>query len=69
MMEKETFYVQGMSCANCAKTFENNVKEIPTVKNANVNFGASKITVYGEVTIEQLEKAGAFENITVTKRI
>lgn len=66
-MEKETFYVQGMSCANCAKTFENNVKEIPTVKNANVNFGASKITVYGEVTIEQLEKAGAFENITVTK--
>lgn len=67
MMEKETFYVQGMSCANCAKTFENNVKEIPTVKNANVNFGASKITVYGEVTIEQLEKAGAFENITVTK--
>lgn len=28
-----------------------------------VNFGASKLTVYGEVTIEELEKAGAFENL------
>ncbi len=33
--------------------------------NASVNFGASKLTVYGETTIEELEKAGAFENIKV----
>lgn len=31
-----------------------------------MNFGASKLTVYGEATIEELEKAGAFENIKVT---
>ncbi len=30
-----------------------------------MNFGASKLTVYGETTIEDLEKAGAFENIKV----
>lgn len=66
-MGKETFYVQGMSCTNCAKTFENNVKSIPTVKNADVNFGASKITVYGEASIDDLEKAGSFENLKVTK--
>ncbi|MDR7075687.1 Cd2+/Zn2+-exporting ATPase [Neobacillus niacini] len=32
---------------------------------ASVNFGAAKLTVYGETTIEELEKAGAFENIKV----
>ncbi|MGM8216032.1 heavy metal translocating P-type ATPase [Bacillaceae bacterium W0354] len=66
-VEKETFYVQGMSCSNCAKTFENNVKAIPTVKNADVNFGASKVTVYGDATIADLEKAGSFENLIITK--
>lgn len=30
---------------------------------ANVNFGASKLTVYGETTIQKLEEAGAFEGI------
>lgn len=30
-----------------------------------MNFGAAKLTVYGETTIEELEKAGAFENIKV----
>ncbi len=32
---------------------------------ANVNFGASKVTVYGETTIEELEKAGSFENLKI----
>lgn len=30
---------------------------------ANVNFGASKLTFYGNATIDELEKAGAFENL------
>jgi Zn2+/Cd2+-exporting ATPase len=28
-----------------------------------VNFGASKLTIYGHATIKELEKAGAFENL------
>lgn len=32
---------------------------------ASVNFGASKLTVYGSTTIEELEKAGAFEHLKV----
>lgn len=32
---------------------------------ASVNFGASKITVYGDTTIEKLEEAGAFENLKI----
>lgn len=30
-----------------------------------MNFGASKIDVYGNASVEELEKAGAFENLKV----
>ncbi len=63
--EMKTYRVQGFTCANCAAKFENNVKSLPGVQDAKVNFGASKITVWGTTTIEELEKAGAFENLKV----
>ena len=62
----QTYRVQGFSCANCAGTFEKNVKRLPNVEDAQVNFGASKISVVGEASVEELEKAGAFENLKVT---
>nr|WP_289038061.1 heavy metal translocating P-type ATPase [uncultured Allobacillus sp.] len=64
--DKSTYRVQGFSCANCAGKFESNVKKLPNVEDAKVNFGASKIYVYGEATIEELEKAGSFENLKVS---
>lgn len=64
--EKNVYRVQGFTCANCAGKFENNVKKLPGVQDAKVNFGASKISVYGDASIEELEKAGAFENLKVT---
>lgn len=64
--EKSVYRVQGFTCSNCALKFENNVKSLSGVKDAQVNFGASKITVYGEATIEELEKTGAFENLKIT---
>ncbi|WP_304608787.1 heavy metal translocating P-type ATPase [Planomicrobium sp. CPCC 101079] len=63
--EKTVYRVQGFSCANCAGKFEKNVKSLPGVQDAQVNFGASKISVFGEATVEELEKAGAFENLKV----
>ncbi|SHE38740.1 Cd2+/Zn2+-exporting ATPase [Seinonella peptonophila] len=64
--DKKVYRVQGFSCANCAGKFEKNVKQIPGVSDAQVNFGASKLAVYGtEPSIEALEKAGAFENLKV----
>ncbi|AST07848.1 heavy metal translocating P-type ATPase [Anoxybacillus flavithermus] len=63
--EAKTYRVQGFTCANCAAKFENNVKALPGVQDAKVNFGASKITVWGTTTIEELEKAGAFENLKI----
>jgi Zn2+/Cd2+-exporting ATPase len=65
MENKQVYRLQGLSCANCAATFEKNVKAIATVKDAEVNFGAAKLTVIGEASIEELEKAGAFDGITV----
>lgn len=59
------YRVEGFTCANCAGKFEKNVKGLPGVKDAKVNFGASKLTVYGEATIEALEEAGAFEQLKV----
>lgn len=71
--EKKVYRVEGFSCANCAGKFERNVKELPGVQDAKVNFGASKISVYGDATVEELENAGAFENLKVvpekTKRL
>lgn len=63
---KKVYRIEGLSCTNCAATFEKNVKEIPGIVDAKVNFGASKLSIYGtEPSIEQLEKAGAFENLKV----
>ncbi len=64
--DKNVYRVQGFTCTNCAGIFEKNVKSLSGVKDAQVNFGASKITVFGSTTVEELEKAGAFENLRVT---
>ncbi|AGT31077.1 cadmium transporter [Geobacillus genomosp. 3] len=63
--EAKTYRVQGLTCPNCAATFERNVKSLPGVKEAKVNFGAAKLTVWGEATIDELEQAGAFEQLTI----
>ncbi|MFS0873640.1 MULTISPECIES: heavy metal translocating P-type ATPase [Paenibacillus] len=63
---KEVYRVQGFTCTNCAGKFESNVKNLPGVTDAQVNFGAAKITVMGNATVEELEKAGAFENLKIT---
>lgn len=41
------------------------MKHLDGVLDAQVNFGASKITVYGHTTMEDLEKAGAFESLKI----
>lgn len=41
------------------------MKHLDGVVDAKVNFGVSKVTVFGETTIKDLEKAGAFESLKV----
>ena len=61
--EMKTYRVQGFSCANCAAKFESHVKELPGVIDAKVNFGAAKIYVQGNTTIDELEKRFGISNI------
>lgn len=61
----KTFRIEGLSCANCAKIFEDNVKNIDGVTDAKINFGASKIYVEGTATVEEIERAGAFEHLKI----
>ncbi|MDQ0273398.1 heavy metal translocating P-type ATPase [Cytobacillus purgationiresistens] len=63
--EKNVYRVEGFSCAHCAGKFEKNVNSLPGVQIAKVNFGASKISVTGDASIAEIEKAGAFENLKV----
>lgn len=61
----QSYRIDGMSCASCANIFEKNVEKLEGVEEATVNFGASKISVQGSITIEDLEQAGAFENLKI----
>lgn len=65
MTKKSVYRLQGLTCANCAAKFEKNIENIETVTDAKVNFGAAKVSIQGEVSVQQLEEAGAFDNIKV----
>lgn len=62
---QQQYRLENLSCANCAAKFERNIRDIATVEDVQLNFGASKLTVVGEATVEQLEQAGAFDGIKV----
>lgn len=61
----EQYRLENLSCASCAAKFERNIRDISTVKDVTLNFGASKLTVVGDVSVAQLEEAGAFDGIKV----
>ena len=64
-VEKKEYRLENLSCANCAMKFEKNIKALPEVEDALVNFGASKVSIVGNATVEEIEEAGAFDGIKV----
>ncbi|MBM7694109.1 Cd2+/Zn2+-exporting ATPase [Peribacillus deserti] len=62
---RQVYRVSNFSCTGCANKFEKNVQKIEGVEEAKVNFGALKLTVYGTASVEEIERAGAFENIKI----
>ena len=65
VVDKKEYRLENLTCASCAMKFENNVKNLPTIEDVQVNFGASKLSFSGNATIEDLEAAGAFDGIKV----
>lgn len=64
-VKKTEYRLENLTCASCAMKFEKNVKNLPAIEDAQVNFGASKLAFSGSATIEDLEAAGAFDGIKV----
>ena len=62
---KNVYRLQNLSSTSCAAKFEKNVRQIASVEDVQLNFGASKLTVAGDASILQLEQAGAFDGIKV----
>ena len=57
---KETYKVEGMTCASCANAAERAVRKLDGVVSQNVNLATEKLTVEFEddkVDYDQLEKA------------
>src|SRR5690606_9734669 len=60
------YRLTGLTCADCAVRFERRVQNSEGVVDAKVNFGASKITIYGKrLSPEEINRLGAFDNIRV----
>ena len=53
---KETFKVDGMSCASCAMRIENNLKKVNGVQSVSVNFSSSSLFVEFDSTDLNAEK-------------
>ena len=63
------YRLTGLTCADCAARFERMVQNTDGVVDAKVNFGASKITIYGKrLSPEEINRLGAFDNIQVVRQ-
>lgn len=55
---KSVFRIDGMDCADCARKLEKKVGALPAIRQASVNFGAAKMTVYHDGnSVEQIIRA------------
>lgn len=69
-MTKESFLIEGMTCASCALSVENAVKRLPGVDQASVNLTTEKLSVdYQDETINPkiIEKAVAEAGYQATR--
>lgn len=66
--QEHVYRLANLTCADCAAKFEEKVKQAAGVVDARVNFAASKLTVVGRrLSVEEVEKLGAFDNIKVAR--
>lgn len=53
---KKEYRLTGLTCMDCAAKLERHVQALPGVKEAKLNFAASKLTVLGTISTEELQR-------------
>ncbi len=53
---KKTYYINGLTCANCANRIEQSIKEQDNVKQVNLDFMNQKLNVEGDIALIDLQK-------------
>lgn len=66
MADKQAvFWVHGISCLDCAATFEQHVAALPGVTGVNLNTTTGKLSVYGAADLNAIRKLGRAEDYTI----
>lgn len=60
-----TFFIEGISCLDCAAKFEKRVATLPTVEHAALNTATGKLSITGSVDIETIRDIGRSEDYIV----
>jgi Zn2+/Cd2+-exporting ATPase len=55
-MEKQSYFIEGMDCADCAVKIENGVRKLNHVKNVQINFATGWIQIEGEAKPDQIRR-------------
>ena len=50
----KTFNIEGMDCGSCAKSIENHLNPLPSVKNVSVNFSTGKMKIEHSGSVEEI---------------
>ena len=50
----KTFDIEGMDCGSCAKSIENHLNTLPSVKNVSVNFSTGKMKIEHSNSVEDI---------------
>ena len=50
----KTFDIVGMDCSSCAKSIENHLNTLPSVKSVNVNFSTGKMKIEHSNSVQDI---------------
>lgn len=59
------FWVEGITCLDCAAKFERNVAALPGVAKATLNHATGRLTVVGEADLQAIQALGKAENYNI----
>ena len=63
---KEKFHISGIACMDCARKFEESVREHPKVIMASLNVMTGTLEVGGEISLEEIQRIGKCEGYSVS---